>query len=62
MKQIKNGLYSEYQIQKNDSYCVAYCLYVFYITKIITLNTNENQFTKKKVIQKRNYQNKTKNL
>ena len=24
MKQIKNGLYSEYQIQRKDSYCAAY--------------------------------------
>ena len=34
MKQI-NGFYSEYQIQKNDSYCAAYCLYVLYLTRII---------------------------
>ena len=25
---INNGFYSEYQIQKNDSFCAAYCLYV----------------------------------
>ena len=36
IKQIKNGPYSEYQSQKNDSYCAAYCLYVLYLTKIIT--------------------------
>ena len=29
-KQINNGIYSEYQIQKVDSYCAAYCLYVLY--------------------------------
>ena len=29
------GLYSEYQIQKDDSYCAAYCLYVLYLTQII---------------------------
>ena len=29
------GLYSEYQIQKNDSYRAAYCLYVLYLTQII---------------------------
>ena len=29
------GLYSEYQIQKDDSYCTAYCLYVLYLTQII---------------------------
>ena len=33
-KQIKNGIYSEYQIQKDDSYCAAYCLYVLYLKKI----------------------------
>ena len=27
----KKGIYSEYQIQKTDSYCAAYCLY-FYIS------------------------------
>ena len=31
MKQIKNGFYSEYQIQKNDSYCLAYCLYNIFL-------------------------------
>ena len=34
-KQIKNGSYSEYQIQNDDSYCAAYCLYVLYLTQII---------------------------
>ena len=34
-KQINNGTYSEYQIQKDDSYCAAYCLYVLYLTQII---------------------------
>ena len=29
------GIYSEYQIQKDDSYCAAYCLYVLYLTQII---------------------------
>ena len=32
---IKKGIYSEYQIQKNDSFCAAYCLYVLYLTNII---------------------------
>ena len=27
-------LYSEYQIQKNDSYCASYCLYIIYLTKV----------------------------
>ena len=34
-KQINNGIYSEYQFQKDDSYCAAYCLYVLYLTNII---------------------------
>ena len=33
-KQINNGIYSEYQIHKNDSYCAAYCLYVLYLPQI----------------------------
>ena len=28
-------LYSEYQIQKNDSFCSSYCLYRIYLTKIL---------------------------
>ena len=35
INQIENGIYSEYQIQKDDSYCAAYCLYVLYLTQII---------------------------
>ena len=35
VNQINKGTYSEYQIQKNDSYCAAYCLYVLYLTQII---------------------------
>ena len=35
LNHIKKGIYSEYQIQKNDSYCAAYCLYVLYLTQII---------------------------
>ena len=33
----QNGycLYSEYQIQKNDSYCASYCLYIIYLTKVL---------------------------
>ena len=26
--QVKKGIFSEYQIQKDDSFCAAYCLYV----------------------------------
>ena len=36
----RNGfcLYSEYQIQKNDSYCAGYCLYIIYLTKIVDID------------------------
>ena len=36
----RNGfcLYSEYQIQKNDSYCASYCLYIIYLTKIVDID------------------------
>ena len=36
----RNGycLYSEYQIQKDDSFCASYCLYVFYLTKVIEID------------------------
>ena len=33
----RNGycLYSEYQIQKNDSYCASYFLYIIYLAKVL---------------------------
>ena len=33
----RNGycLYSEYQIQKNDSLCASYCLYIIYLVKVL---------------------------
>ena len=31
-------LYSEYQIQKNDSYCASYCLYILYLTKVLGID------------------------
>ena len=36
----RNGycLYSEYQIQKNDSFCASYCLYIIYLTKVICID------------------------
>ena len=36
----RNGycLYSEYQIQKNDSVCASYCLYTIYLTKVIGID------------------------
>ena len=35
LNHIKKGIYSEYQIQTDDSYCAAYCLYVLYLTNTI---------------------------
>ena len=34
MSFIKSGNYSEYQIQKNESYCAAYCLYALFLTHL----------------------------
>ena len=36
----RNGYcsYSEYQIQKNDSYCASYCLYIIYLTKVLDID------------------------
>ena len=36
----RNGycLYSEYQKQKNDSFCGSYCLYIFYLTKVLGID------------------------
>ena len=36
----RNGycLYTEYQIQKNDSFCASYCLYIIYLTKIVGID------------------------
>ena len=31
-------LYFEYQIQKNDSYCANYCLYIIYLTKVLDID------------------------
>ena len=31
-------IYSEYQIQKNDSFCAFYCLYIIYLTKIVGID------------------------
>ena len=35
IKRIGYCLYSEYQIQKNDSFCASCCLYVIYLTKVL---------------------------
>ena len=36
----RNGycLYSEYQIQKNDSFCASYCLYIISLTKVLDID------------------------
>ena len=36
----RNGycLYSEHQIQKNDSFCASFCLYKFYLTKVLGID------------------------
>ena len=36
----RNGycLYSEYQIQENDSFCASYCLYIIYLTKVLGID------------------------
>ena len=36
----RNGscLYSEYQIQKHDSFCATYCLYIIYLTKVVKMD------------------------
>ena len=36
----RNGycLYSEYQIQKNDSFCANFCLYIIYLTKVLGID------------------------
>ena len=31
-------LYSEYQIQKNDSFCASYCLYKLYLTEVLGID------------------------
>ena len=31
-------LYSEYQIQKTDSFCASYCLYIIYLTEVIGID------------------------
>ena len=36
----RNGscLYSENQIQKNDSFCASYCLYILHLTKVLGID------------------------
>ena len=35
IKHTNSGICSEYQVQKKDRYCAAYCLYVVYLTNKI---------------------------
>ena len=35
---LRESIYSEYQSQKNDSFCGSYCLYLFYLTKVIGID------------------------
>ena len=36
----RNGycLYVEHQIQKNDSFCANFCLYIIYLTKVVGID------------------------
>ena len=38
IKRNEHCLYSEYQIQKNDSFCASYCLYIIYLTKVLGID------------------------
>ena len=38
IKRNRYCLYSEYQIQKNDSFCASYCLYINYLTQVLGID------------------------
>ena len=38
IKRNRYCLCSEYQIQKNDSFCASYCLYIIYLTKVLGID------------------------
>ena len=38
IKRKRYCLYSEHQIQKIDSFCASYCLYIIYLTKMIGID------------------------
>ena len=38
IKRNKYCLYSQYQIQKKDSFCASYCLYIIYLTKVLRID------------------------
>ena len=35
---MKNAFFSEYKIQKTDTYCAAYCLCIIYLTKKLKID------------------------
>ena len=43
-KQIIGGFHSEYQTQKNDIFCAAYCLYVLYLANILGIYIRLNLY------------------
>ena len=38
IKRNRYCLYSEYQNQKNDSYCASYCLYILYLAQVVSID------------------------
>ena len=38
IKRNRYCLYSENQIQKNDSFCASYCLYIIYLIKVLGID------------------------
>ena len=38
IKRNRHCLYSEYQIQKNESFCASYCLYIIYLKKVLGID------------------------
>ena len=38
IKRNRYCLYSEYQIQNNDSFCASYCLYIIYLIKVLGID------------------------
>ena len=49
-KHINKGIYSKYQIQKNDSFCAAYCFNVLYITQIMGFKKMQFQIYTNKLL------------
>ena len=38
IKRNRYCLFSEYQIQKNDTFCASFCLYLVYLTKVLGID------------------------